>query len=214
MLKVWGRRNSFNVQKVMWTLGELGLAHRHSDAGGSFGGLDQPDFLAMNPHGRVPVIDDGGVVLWESHSIVRYLAARYGLGQLSAKDLGERGRQERWMDWMLTTLQRDFMDLFWGYYRTPEPQRDWPTIGVRIARCTDHFRLLDRVLATRAYLEGEKLSIADIAVGTALYRYFELDIERPSVPRVEGWYAGLRERLAYRTHVMIPFDDLRGRLAY
>lgn len=214
MLKVWGRRNSFNVQKVMWTLGELGLAHRHVEVGGSFGGLDQPDFLAMNPHGRVPVIDDGGLVLWESHSIVRYLAARYGQGRLSAADLGQRARQERWMDWMLATLQRDFTDLFWGYYRTPEPQRDGAKVRALIARCGDHFRLLDRELAARDYLEGGSLSIADIAVGTALYRYFELDVDRPSVPQVEAWYARLRERPAYRTHVMIPFADLRGRLQY
>ena len=70
MLKVWGRRSSFNLQKVMWLVGELGLPHEHIPAGGSFGGLD-PAVLAMNPHGRVPVIDDDGTVVWESHTILR-----------------------------------------------------------------------------------------------------------------------------------------------
>ncbi|MEM8704087.1 MAG: glutathione S-transferase N-terminal domain-containing protein, partial [Pseudomonadota bacterium] len=77
MLKVWGRRNSSNVQKVMWLIGELGLAHEHIPAGGSFGLTDTPEFLAMNPHGRVPVIDDNGTVIWESQAILRYLATLY-----------------------------------------------------------------------------------------------------------------------------------------
>ena len=76
MLRIWGRRDAFNVQKAMWLIGELGLPHQHTPAGGSAGGLDDPAFRAMNPHGRVPVIDDGGTVVWESHTILRYLAAR------------------------------------------------------------------------------------------------------------------------------------------
>jgi glutathione S-transferase len=71
MLKVWGRRSSFNVQKVMWLIGELDLPHQHIDAGGAFGGLDAPEFLAMNPHGRVPVIRDEDATVWESHAILR-----------------------------------------------------------------------------------------------------------------------------------------------
>ncbi len=127
MLSVWGRRNSFNVQKVMWLVGELALAHRHEPAGGQFGRVGEPEFLAMNPHGRVPVIDDGGTI-----------------------------------------------------------------------------------------------SLADIAAGTHLYRYFELDIARPDIPHVQTWYERLKARPAYRTHarthartqMMILFDDLRGRLDY
>ncbi len=82
MLKVYGRRSSFNVQKVLWLVGELGLAHEHIPAGGDFGGLDAPSFLAINPQGHVPVIDDDGFTVWESHAILRYLAARYSPGKL------------------------------------------------------------------------------------------------------------------------------------
>src|ERR1700756_5122005 len=78
MLRIWGRRSSFNVQKVMWLTGELGLQHEHIEAGGRFGGLDDPAFLAMNPHGRVPVIRDEAATVWGSHAILRYLAARHG----------------------------------------------------------------------------------------------------------------------------------------
>ena len=119
------------------------------------------------------------------------------------------------MDWSQTALQPDFlMGVFWGFYRTPDAQRDWPAINKSVARSADHFRLLDRVLSTRPFLAGERLSLADIPAGTALYRYFELDIERPAVPHVTAWYRRLQERPAYREHVMLPFAELRGRLDY
>ncbi|SDR47630.1 glutathione S-transferase [Rhizobiales bacterium GAS113] len=215
MLKVWGRRNSFNVQKVMWLLGELRLPHTHIPAGGDFGLLDTPEFLAMNPHGRVPVIDDDGVIVWESHAIMRYLAAVYGKGSFWAADAVARSQADRWMDWSQTVLQPDFLNgVFWAYYRTPEAQRDWPAIRAKIAACARHFRLLEAVLAELPHLGGLTLSLADIAAGTALYRYFELDIERPDIPKVEAWYRRLQERPAYREHVMIAFQDLRGKLDY
>lgn len=213
-LRVWGRRSAFNVQKVLWAVGELGLPHQHIAAGGSFGGLDDPAFLAMNPHGRIPVIDDDGLVVWESNSIVRYLAARHGATTLWPGDPGARSLADRWMDWALATLQRDFLDLFWGYYRTPDDARDWPFIRDRVERCATHFRLLDRHLADRDYLAGDGFTMADVPAGTTLYRYFELQVERPSVPNVEAWYGRLAERPAFREHVMLPFAELRGRLAH
>jgi glutathione S-transferase len=213
MLEVWGRRSAFNVQKVMWLIGELGLEHRRIEAGGAHGGLDHPDFLAINPHGRIPVIGDQGLIVWESHAILRYLGARYGGGTFWPQDAPERSFVDRWMDWSATTLQHDFMDLFWGYYRTPDDQRDWPRIRELVERCTRHYRLLDRVLATRSFLAGARLTLADVPAGTTLYRYFALDLERPTIPHVEAWYGRLAARDAYREHVMVPFDDLRGRLA-
>jgi glutathione S-transferase len=215
MLKVWGRRSSFNLQKVMWLVDELCLAHEHIQAGGSFGGLDTPEFLAMNPHGRIPVIDDDSIVVWESHTILRYLAARYGQDQFWSNDPAERSQADRWMDWSQTALQPDFlMGVFWGFFRTPEPQRNWSAIRDKVARCARHFQLLDKILADRPFLCGEMLSLADVPAGTSLYRYFELEIERPSVPNVEAWYKRLQERPAYRKNVMVPFAELQGRLDY
>jgi glutathione S-transferase len=122
MLTVWGRRSSFNLQKVMWLVSELGIDHRHIQAGGQFGGLDTPEFRAMNPVGRVPVIDDNGTIVWESHAILRYLAARYGRAQFWSDDPAKRSQADRWMDWSQTALQPDFLvGAFWGFYRTPEP---------------------------------------------------------------------------------------------
>jgi len=215
MLTIWGRKSSFNLQKVMWLVDELQLPHRHIEAGGQFGGLDAPAFRAMNPHGKVPVIDDGGTVVWESHAILRYLAARYGRGSFFDDDPAKRSMSDRWMDWSHTTLQPDFLvGVFWGFYRTPEAQRDWPAIRNKVALCARHFTLLDGLLADRAFMLGDALTLADIPIGTCLYRYFNLDIERPSVPNVTAWYARLQERSAFRAHVMVPFGELYGRLDY
>ncbi|WP_031358841.1 glutathione S-transferase family protein [Caballeronia sordidicola] len=216
MLQVWGRRNSSNVQKVMWLIGELDLPHEHIPAGGSFGLTQSPDFLAMNPHGRVPVIKDSdGTIVWESHSILRYLAARYGSPRFWSDDAGQRSQADRWMDWSQSTLQPAFLTgVFWGFYRTPEALRNAKSIEESLNRCAQYFQLLDRVLAERPFIAGDSLSLGDIAAGSNLYRYFELDIKRPDVPNVEAWYERLKLRPAFREHVMVPFDELFGRLTF
>jgi len=215
MLNIWGRRSSFNVQKVMWLVGELDLQHQHIDAGGKFGGLDDPAFLAMNPHGRVPVIQDADAVAWESHTILRYLAVRHGRDRFWSDDPSSRARVEGWMDWSQTSLQPDFLNgVFWGFFRTPPERRNWTAINAALSRCATHFGKLDRLLEGRPFLLGETLSLADITAGTSLYRYFELKIERPSLPQVERWYRTLQQRAPFREHVMIPFEELRGRLDY
>jgi glutathione S-transferase len=215
MLTIWGRRSSFNVQKVMWLIGELQLPHQHIEAGGRFGGLDDPFFVRMNPHGRVPVLRDGETTIWESHAILRYLAARHGDERFWPAAPADRSHADRWMDWAQTSLQPDFlMGVFWGFYRTPEDKRNWPAIRAALGRCARDFAQLERQLDGRATLLGDDLSLADIPAGTALYRYFELEIERPSLPNVERWYHALRQRPAYREHIMVPFGELFGRLDF
>ena len=214
MLEIWGRRSAYNVQKVLWAVAELGLDFAHVEAGGAAGGLDTPGFRAMNPHGRVPVLVDGDATLWESNAIVRYLAARHGAGSLWAEDPAERSLADRWMDWELATLQPAFMDLFWGYYRTPEPRRNARAIDAARARCAELYGLLDVHLAGRAFLAGDAFTMGDVPAGTSLYRYFEMGIEAPALPHVRRWYARLCERPAYRENMMQPFEELRGRLAF
>ena len=167
----------------------------------------------MNPHRRVPVIDDDGTVVWESHTILRYLAARYGSDSLWHEDPARRSQFDRWMDWSQAALQPDFLlGVFWGFYRTPEARRNLASIQTRIERCANHFRLLDGILADRSFMLGNELTLADIPIGTNLYRYFNLEIERPDIPNVEAWYDRLRRRPGYRNHVMVPFQELYGRL--
>ena len=211
---VWGRRSAFNVQKVLWTLGELGIDFDQRDVGGRFAGLSEPDFLAMNPHGRIPVLVDAEVTLWESHAIVRYLAAKHGPGCLWPESPKARSLADRWMDWAQTTLQPDFMRLFWGYFRTPEASRDEAAIGRALSACDRHFQLLDAHLAAQPFLAGSEMTLGDIPAGTCLWRYFEMGIEVARHPHVGRWYDRLSERRAYRKHVMTPFDELRGRLDF
>ena len=169
----------------------------------------------MNPHGRIPVVDDHGVIVWESHAILRYLAARYGGPSWWPHEPADRATADGWMDWAQTALQRDFLTgVFWGGYRTPEAQRDRPAVAAALAACHRHFRLLDEILAHRPFLSGQNLGLADIPAGTHLYRYFTLKIDRPDTRNVQAWYERLRDRPAYRDHVMIPFDDMKDRLTY
>jgi len=212
MLKIWGRRSSFNVQKVLWLAGEFGLDYEHVPAGGDLGGLDTPEFRTLNPHGRIPVLQEDDLAVWESHAILRYLAARYGLGRFWDDDPGVRARVDGWMDWAQSALQPAFLGgVFWGYYRTPEAERDWQAIRSSLAGTTALFRLLDGVLSKTPFLAGGQLTLADVTAGTNLYRYFELEIERPPMPNVEAWYERLQARPAFRRHVMVPFDELKGK---
>ena len=213
-ITLWGRRSAFNVQKVLWLLGELGVEHAHRNAGGSFGGLDTAEFRAMNPHGKVPVLEDGDTVVWESHAILRYLAASYGAARFWSPDPAARSLVDRWLDWSQCALQPAFMGVFWGYFRTPPKQRDVAAIERARRECEQLFRLLDAELAMRPFLAGESFSLADIPVGTSLYRYFEMGLEVERPPHVERWYAALAARRPYRAAVMVPFDELRGRLEF
>jgi len=216
MLKIWGRRNSQNVQKVMWLVGELGLPHQRIDVGGRFGGLATAEFLAMNPHSRIPVIDDEGTIGWESQAILRYLAARHagqGPGDTDfwPADAAARLAVDGWMDWSATGLQPAFLGgIFQGYFRTAEAQRNWTAINRAVEQCGALMLLLDAQLKGRAFVLGERLTLADIAVGCNLYRYFELDLPRPNLANVEAYYARLKARPAYAEHVMVSFADLKG----
>ena len=214
MLKIWGRRTSSNVQKVMWLVAELELPHERIDVGGPFGKLNSPEYRRLNPHGKIPVLEDGELVIWESHAILRYLAARYGAARFWPEDPAERATADQWVEWAQTTLLRSFSDVFWGFYRTPEAERDQAFIEKSVAQLNKDFQVLDGVLAGKRFLLGEELSLADIPTGMALYRYSEMGIARPSLPNLEAWYAELQTREAYRTHVMVPFDELYGRLSF
>lgn len=214
-LTLWGRTSSFNVQKVRWLLAELGLDYQHIPAGGDFGLLDTSEFRAMNPHARVPVLKDGETIVWESHAILRYLAASYGAPAWWPTAPAARAPADGWMDWAQTALQPDFlMGVFWGWYRTPETRRDMKAVERSLASCTAHMRLLNETLARQPYLGGDRPNLADIPAGTALYRYFNLAIPHPDVPHVRACYERLQQRAAYREGVMIPFDELFGRLAF
>jgi glutathione S-transferase len=210
MLKVWGRKTSINVQKAMWAVGELGVPHQRIDAGGPFGGLDTPAFAKLNPNRLVPVIEDDGFVLWESHAIVRYLAAEYGTGRLAPADRKQRALANQWMEWANSTLYPNvILTCFLGLIRTPARERDGAAIEAAARRVGEDLAILDSQLGGRSYILGDQLTVADIANGALMYRYFNLEIPRPQLSNVEAWYQRLTQRKPYQEHVMLDFQSMK-----
>ncbi|MEZ5934673.1 MAG: glutathione S-transferase [Alphaproteobacteria bacterium] len=206
MLTIWGRPNSINVQKVMWAVGELDLDHERIDVGGAFGGLDTDEYGAMNPNRKIPVLRDdaSAALIWESHACVRYLAASYGDGTLWPSDPVARSIADRWMDWKITTVLPPMHVCFWGLIRTPEADRNMQAIERAAAELAGIWPLFDRFMQDRSYVVRDRLTMGDIPLGCAFYRYVNLPIDRPTLPALEAWYARLQERAPFREHVMIP----------
>ena len=207
MLKIWGRTTSSNVQKVMWAVGELGLAYERVDIGGPFGKNNEPAYLAMNPNGLVPTLEeDDGFLLWESNSIVRYLAAKHGPGKLEPKDLRAQASAARWMDWQLSVAGPAITPVFWGLIRTPPEKRDAAAIEAAKTKTNAAMKILDAQLAKTAFVAGDTLSTGDIPVGIMAYRYHRLVPDRPQLDHFERWYASIEKRPAFQEHVAaIPF---------
>jgi glutathione S-transferase len=204
MLKIWGRTNSVNVKKALWAAEELGLKYERIDAGMQFGVTKTPEYLKMNPNSLVPTIEDDGFVLWESHTIVRYLAAKHGMGRLYPSDLKARADAERWMDWAFT-FQNAMRAVFWGLIRTPADKRDPKAIEEgRVKSNQLAAEVLERALEKKTYLTDDRLTMGDIPIGCEVQRWMRVPIERPKLPNVEAWFSRLCQRPAYRTIVDVP----------
>ena len=206
MLTIWGRANSSNVMKVLWAADELGIPYERHDAGGAFGRTRDPDLLAMNPNAQVPTIRTAdGYFLYESHAILRFLAATApGGGALLPADSKAAGKVNQWMDWLLASLGPQMTPIFWGYVRTPPEKRNPAAIAAAVEGASRLWAMADAELEGRDFLAGT-FSIADIALGVHLHRWFLLPVEpRPDLPRLAAWHARLRARPAFARHVDIP----------
>ena len=205
MLKIWGRVNSVNVKKVLWAVEELGLKYERIDAGGKFGVVSTPEYKRMNPNSLVPTIDDDGFVLWESHAIVRYLAAKHGAGTLWPVDLRQRADAERWMDWAFT-FQASLRAVFWNLVRTAPEQRDMKAVEEGRQKCAQLLAIPDAVLANRPYFGGNSLTIGDLPLGCHVQIWMRLPIERPAHPNLGRWLDRLCARAAFKKIVDIPLS--------
>ncbi len=195
MLTVWGRLTSVNVQKVAWMADELGLAWERREAGGSFGVVSTPEYRRLNPNGLVPVIEEDGFVLWESNAIVRYLAARHASGTaLWPDDLRRRADIDRWMDWQATTLTPAMRDAFLQLVRTAPERRDAALLEASRAASEKAMDVLDAHLEGRAFVAGDAFTPADIVLGCAAHRWFNLPLAQVARPAAGRWYAALRGR--------------------
>jgi len=204
MLKIWGRANSSNVQKVLWTCEEIGIKFERIDAGGSFGKTNEPAYLKMNPNGLVPTVEDGDTIIWESNTIMRYLASKHDAAKLYPADLVQRTHVERWMDWQAASLSPPMTPLLFGYYRTAPEQRDMAALEDARKKAIGVWTILEDALGGNSYITGKKLTLADICLGIFVHRWHQYPIERPSLPRLKAFYERLGERPGYRKHVMLP----------
>lgn len=208
MLTIWGRADSSNVQLVMWAVGELGLPCQRYDVGHRFGGTDTPEFIAMNPNRVVPVLTDGeSIPLWESAAILRYLASRYGPESFWPADLLARADIDRWAEWTKVNVALPFGgSVFFPTVFHPPARRDDAAIETAV---TAKLRIAEARLAEHDFLVADTLTLADIHLGTMLYRYYTLDIPRADLPALAAYYRRLTARPAYAEHVMVSFDALR-----
>ena len=207
-LTIWGRANSVNVQKVLWCLTELDLAYQRIDAGMQFGRNNEPDYLAMNPNGRVPTLVDGDFVLWESNSIMRYLCLAYGKGTpIYPEAPRQRAAVDRWLDWTLSTVQPVDRPVFWALVRTPPEQRDMAAIQKDADAEAEVWRIADHHLATRRFIEGDEFTIADIAIGAYARRWLGVEgIIRPKQPHLERWLKNLASRPGFAEFIARPMS--------
>lgn len=203
MGRLWGRPSSVNVQKVMWALAELDVPFEQVALGGRYGGLDMPEFRALSPLPRVPVWQDGGFVLWESHAIVRHLAAK--AGRLGPGPVGDQ-----WMEFTTTTAQPPFIAVFYQTVRLPPSERNPDVLAAELSRLDAALAVMDAHLQRQAWLGGAAFSVADIAAGAMMYRLGQIGVPRPVLPGVARWVEALEARAAYRACVMTDYSELAG----
>ncbi|WP_312796039.1 glutathione S-transferase family protein [Tianweitania sp.] len=212
MITLHGRATSSNVQMVAWTLTELGLTFERLDVGGAFGGNDTPAFKAMNPNGYVPVLEIDGLILWESAAIVRYLAARYGDETFWPSDSAKRAPVDKWAEWIKTTFVSALLtSVFWPIISTKPGDPLPASLDDGVARLKDMAAILETGVPTEGYFGDADVCFADMVIGTYLYRYFDLPIERAETPKLRAYYERLTRRPAYAEHVMVSYDSLRAR---
>jgi glutathione S-transferase len=210
MIIVHGRATSSNVQIVMWAIGELGLEYERRDVGGQFGGTDTAEFRAMNPNGRVPVIQDGGLTMFESPAILRYLAGAYGKDPFWPADRKRRAELDMWAEWTKTSFCVAFAhDIFWPLVRTRAADRDPKQVARGESELARLAPMIDRRIGKGPWLGGDDFTFADVMVGHILYRYFGLDFARVPTPNLEAYYRRCTERPAYAEHVMVSYESLR-----
>jgi glutathione S-transferase len=202
VLKIYGTKASSNVQKVLWCCGELNLPfERDENIGGPSRRDRTPTYLALNPNGLIPTIDEDGFILWESNVIVRYLSAKHGMGKLCPSDLKQRAEAERWMDWQQTALNASMGVAFRALLRKPAEATPEEQVNAAVKTAGDAWKILDARLADRPFVAGAVLTMGDIALGNAVHRWFKLPITRPELPQVRRWYERLCERPVYAQHI-------------
>jgi glutathione S-transferase len=207
MRRLYGRVSSINVQKVAWTLEEIGLEFEWVDKNGTVRSIDSPNYRKINPAAQIPTFDDNGTLLRQSNAIVRYLAHSYPEGKLYPTEPEACAEAERWMEWQATDLWNALRPVFWGLIRIKPKHRDLNFICKNIKICHQEALLLNDFLSDRSFIAGDKFSMGDIPAGCAIYRYYALPEEFmkwPDLPNLKAWLNRLSKRKGFRDFIMLP----------
>lgn len=194
-LTIWGRPNSLNVHKVLWLATELGLQFEHIPAGQQYGLIKDEAFLAINPNGLIPVIQDGDTVLWESNTILRYLTEVYGKDSFWIADPQLRFTAEKWIDWYTTTVLPVFGVVFFNLVRQPEDKRDLHAVKIAAEKLEKILDIANTTLKKQPYLSGQNFGVADIPLALAINHWFNLTLERHhDHSHLKAWIERIRAR--------------------
>lgn len=209
MITIYGRATSSNVQLAMWAIGELGLEHERLDYGHKYGGTDTPEYLAMHPLGRVPVMKDGDLVMFESGAIARYLCEKHGTAPFWPETLEDRARLDVWCELVKATIAPMWAQpIFWSLLKFA-PGEGGDTVQAAAEAIKPHMQALDARIGTGPWLAGDDFTFADLWTGHLLYRYNELVFDKADTPNLDAYYARLTQRPAFAEHVMVSFEPLR-----
>jgi glutathione S-transferase len=208
MLKIWGRRTSSNVQKLLWFCGEVGIPYERVDAGLTFGVTKTPEYLAMNPNALIPTIEDDGFVLWESNTILRYLASKHRQMSWYPQDLKHRAEVEKWMDWANSSLGAAITPIMWQLFRIAPDLRDSKLLLSSAEKSTAMIDILEAHFEKNTYAAGTYPTLADIPMAIQAYRWSNMpwaqfNYQAPARPKVQAWLDRLAERQVFREVVMI-----------
>jgi glutathione S-transferase len=195
MLKLLGRKTSGNVQKVLFMLEEMGAEYAREDYGRQFENTQTAAYKAMNPTAKVPTLVDGAVTIWESNTILRYLAAKGG-DALTGATPAEKTEVERWMDFLLAAVNPGYLAAFKGAKLPPEQRA--PEYDEAVKDLVAQMKIVDGHLAGRDFLALGRLTIADIACAPILKRCLDFPLDRPALPNLDRWIAGIAARPAFR----------------
>lgn len=198
MLQILGKSSSINVRKVLWVCAELEIPFEQEEWGDGFKPTGSPEFLSLNPNAMVPVIKDDDFVLWESNSIIRYLAARHGGTHLYPTDPKSRARIDQWIDWQAADLNKSWSYAFMALVRRSAEHQDAKSLADGCRNWSKQMGILNRQLeATGAYVSGSAFSLADIPIGLSVNRWFETPLQHPDLPAVSAYHERLSQRGGY-----------------
>jgi len=195
MIRVLGRATSGNVQKVLFFLEETGTPYNREDYGRQFNNTGG-DYLKLNPNGKVPTVVDGDTVIWESHTILRYLATKAGKSDLYPTEAAARTQVERWMDWLLASVNYQYVQVFKDSKKVENERA--ATFAADAKELGAQLEILDKAIAGKAFIAGDKLTLADIAMGPIVHRCLDFPIQLPALTNLRAWRDRLKEKASFK----------------